>query len=406
MRLTLVISSLERGGAERVLSILASAWAKQRRCVSIVVLDRSDLPAYPLHHSIKLCGLGLPPGKSRHFLQAIWRNLRKLRLLRRAVRVSTPDVVISFMNIPNIITLLATRGMGIPVIVTEHVNPESMAIGRLWNILRRITYPLAAALVCPTGSMVASFQKQIKVRGYAIFNPLEAPSTSRKPSERNINRQAGRHTVVAMGRLAPEKGFDLLLEAFSRISELHAHWRLNVVGDGPLKQQLEAQAEALGLQEKVNFMGVFPDPAPVLCDADLFVFSSRFEGFGNALCEAMACGLPAISFDCTAGPSHIIRNGVDGVLVPPEDVAALASAMTRLMDDPEERERLASRAPEVLNRFSKESALLLWEHLFDEVLPRPYSSDRFNARRSSDPLNLRTGDCDRKQRDTHVTNFI
>ena len=89
------------------------------------------------------------------------------------------------------------------------------------------------------------------------------------------------------------------------------------------KAQLEAQAESLGLEGRVSFVGVVSDPFPLLRAADLFVFPSRFEGFGNALAEAMACGLPVISFDCPAGPSDIIRHGVDGVLVPPEDVPGL-----------------------------------------------------------------------------------
>ncbi len=171
-----------------------------------------------------------------------------------------------------------------------------------------------------------------------------------------------------MGRLVPQKGFDMLLDAFSRVAGKHPEWSLKVLGKGPLKAQLEAQAELLGLKNRVNFAGTVPDPFPVLRESDLFVFASRFEGFGNALAEAMACGLPVISFDCPAGPSEIILNGMNGVLVPREDVAALAAAMDHLMSEPAARARLACHAPEVLQRFSLDRILGMWDEVIDHAL--------------------------------------
>ncbi|HEY6249809.1 MAG TPA: glycosyltransferase, partial [Candidatus Angelobacter sp.] len=141
-----------------------------------------------------------------------------------------------------------------------------------------------------------------------------------------------------------------------------------IIGDGPLRSKLEEQSEALKLAGRVHFAGELADPFPALCAADVFVLSSRFEGFPMALAEAMACGLPVVSFDCPEGPREVIRNGTDGLLVPVGDVAALAVALDRLMSDPQERARLATRAPEVVQRFSRERVLSLWQQLFEELL--------------------------------------
>jgi GalNAc-alpha-(1->4)-GalNAc-alpha-(1->3)-diNAcBac-PP-undecaprenol alpha-1,4-N-acetyl-D-galactosaminyltransferase len=373
MRLTLVISSLERGGAERILSVLAGAWVERGIQVTLVTFDDRDVPAYPLHPGITLRSLRVPNETARNPLYAVYRNVRRIGRLRRHIRQSRPDLVMSFLDFPNVITLLATRGLGIPIIVSERANPQYVELSPIWKRLRRLLYPRASALVCQTSAMVSQLHETIKTPGYAIPNPVELPTTLASDSPKGGDTNA--RTIIAMGRLVPQKGFDLLLQAFAGIADQHPVWSVKVLGKGPLKDQLQAQAESLGLKNRVSFAGVISDPFPVLRAADLFVFSSRFEGFGNALTEAMACGLPVISFNCPAGPADIIRDGVDGILVPRDDVAGLARAMDRLMSDAAERERLALRAPEVLIRFSMESVLAMWEKVFQDVLrsrmPRP-----------------------------------
>jgi GalNAc-alpha-(1->4)-GalNAc-alpha-(1->3)-diNAcBac-PP-undecaprenol alpha-1,4-N-acetyl-D-galactosaminyltransferase len=367
MRLALVIPSLERGGAERILAMLAGKWAERGDQVTLMVFSRVEGTEYPLHGRVKLLSIDVPSVQAKNIAQALWRNIQRICRLRRAIGLYQPDVVISFLDFTNIVTALATRGMGIPLIVSERANPDHVPIGAIWNVLRRITYPFAEALVCQTKAMVPLVQKGIKIPGWAIPNPVELPvgfTATKKPSVGQ-----SRPTLVGMGRLVHQKGFDLLLEAFARVANRNPEWSLTIIGTGPLQKQLEEQAGALGLSDRVTFAGLLLDPFPVLSRADLFVFSSRFEGFGNALTEAMACGLPAISFDCPAGPGEIIRDGVDGILVPPENVEALAAAMDELMADKARRQHLAQRAPEVLARFSPERVLPQWDALFDSIVP-------------------------------------
>ena len=291
MRIAFVIPSLELGGAERTLAMLANAWAERGEEITVIIFNHAEGPSYPLHRNVRLCSLDVPNVRARHLVQAFSRNLLRVRRLRRAIRKSRPDVVISFMDFPNIITLLATRGLRVPLVITEHANPDYVDIGRVWGLLRRLMYRFADMLVCPTSQMAALLQKRVKVTGRGIPNPVELPAgvmESSKPPRGNIA-----HVVVGVGRLVPQKGFDLLLEAFSRVAGRHPDWSVTIIGAGPLKDQLEAQVTSLGLMHRVTFTGSLADPFPTMQAADLFVFSSRFEGFGNALASGFDAGFQA-----------------------------------------------------------------------------------------------------------------
>jgi glycosyltransferase involved in cell wall biosynthesis len=163
-----------------------------------------------------------------------------------------------------------------------------------------------------------------------------------------------------MGRLAPQKGFDLLIRAFASIAGQFKDWRVVILGDGPDRYQLAGLARSLWVERQVTFAGYQSDPLAWLRHASLFVLSSRYEGFPNALLEAMQCGLPVIAFDCASGPSEIVRHGTDGLLVPPEDVPALAEAMSRMAGNEELRRSLAQRATEVADRFPPGKIYASW----------------------------------------------
>jgi glycosyltransferase involved in cell wall biosynthesis len=168
-----------------------------------------------------------------------------------------------------------------------------------------------------------------------------------------------------MGRLFPVKGFDLLLRAFAIARAQVPGWTLHIWGEGPERQELEVLAKHLGLTSCTYLPGLTTQPFEILGGADLFVLPSRAEGFPNALVEAMACGLPVISTDFGGAARDIIRHGVDGLLVPPEDVSALAGALVSLMSDPEARAKLSARAGEVKQRFSSQRVIGMWELALD-----------------------------------------
>jgi len=338
---------------------LSAAWAERGRAVTLLTTDDGrEGSFFELHPAVRHRPLGLR-SVSRHPLQALTSNFRRLGILRRAFQVEHPDFIISFLDSNNVMCLLATRGLPrVPTVISERTDPSARSIGFAWEFLRRWTYPWADCLVTQSAHALGYFSPEVQARGRVIPNPVLplARMEGRSPGTRGPRR-----LVTTLGRLNRVKGHDLLVEAFASLAPEFPDWDLAIHGEGSERPALEARIRALGLTSRIQLPGATTQVAARLQEADLFVLPSRTEGFPNALAEAMACGLPVVSFDCRSGPSELIRPGVDGVLVPPEDVPGLARAMAGLMGDPAERARLSVQAPEVLNRFSLNRVLELWE---------------------------------------------
>jgi glycosyltransferase involved in cell wall biosynthesis len=366
MRLTLVISSLSGGGAERALVLLAKGLLENGHEVSVVTLYGEDADFYQLSKKIKRLALNIA-NDSPTLVHAIWNNISRIAILRTEICLLQPDIVISFLKETNILTLLALTNTDIPVLMSEQNNPNLDSSGSVWDKLRNLTYPKATKLVsCSKG--VDNYFDWIPERKRAvIYNPLTSieddNNTITLPEKVDLEKK----TLVAMGRLTYQKGFDILLSAFNKIAHKYPQWQLVILGEGELRQQLEDFRDELGLNHQVSFPGQIKNPFPVLKKSEIFILSSRYEGFGNVIIEAMGCGLPVIATDCPSGPREIIHDGVDGILVPTEDVCALAASMEHLMSNPEIAIRLGNTAKKTVNRFSLERIVENWEALIAEV---------------------------------------
>ena len=364
MRLTLVIHSLSAGGAEKIMTILANYWAERNWDITLLTFD-SDPSFYYLDDRVKHIPLAIA-SSSENIFTAIYENLIRIQVLRSAISKSRPDAVISFLSTVNILTIIATRGLKTPVIVEEHNYPDMCPLGRIWEILRMWTYPRADKVIALTARALGCLSPQIQARGYVLPNPV-LPIIFKE----NCQIQwIVKPSLIAMGRLDEQKHFDLLLQAFSTLKDNHPEWTLTILGEGKLRAQLEDLRDHLGLKDRVYLPGVVKNPHDFLRQADIFVMSSRFEGFPNAICEAMACGLPVISTDCPSGPREIIREGVDGNLVPTEDVLALSNAMQNLMLNESLRNHLAQNALEITDRFGLERIMAMWDKILQEVAHR------------------------------------
>lgn len=371
-RLTIVTENLRGGGVARFVTTFSNYWVARGWTITLLLYDDGMVPPfYDLDARVACVCLGMM-GYSPNPLVRLWHNLKRIRALRCAIRQSQPDCILSTMVSPNVLTLIAIQGLHLPIIVSERTDPFRYPLNKVWTLLRLWYYRKADRVTVQSESYKHYFPPTIQYICCAIPNPVPMPQNVQnvmKP-EQEPPTLGGAHTVVAIGRIGHEKGFDLLLQAFARIRATHPAWSLVLWGDGPEQANLEALTKKLGLDGCVHLPGRTKQVFEKLRLSDLFVLSSIFEGFPNALVEAMACGLPVIAFDCSAGVRDIIRDGVDGVLVPPEDVDALAVAMDRLMRDEGERRRLAARAPEVLERFGVERVMGMWEQVITEVLDK------------------------------------
>jgi glycosyltransferase involved in cell wall biosynthesis len=368
MQLTLIISSLSIGGAERVMSILANYWAQKGWQITLLTFDDgNEEPFYDLHPAIIHRPLGIK-GESSNVIQGLINNFTRIGVLRRAIKKSAPQAIISFLAQTNVIALLASSGLNLSVIISERSIPAYDGFNKIWACLMRWCYPKSSCLIVQNQSVLEYFSKEPKLRTQLIPNPVASPNDYESDPKKESKHTA--RVLLAMGRFVEEKGFDLLLKALAQVAHKHGNWSLVIWGEGPQRVPLEKLRDELGLQNKVYFPGLTQRSYEELKRADLFVLSSRHEGFPNVLCEAMACGLPVISFDCPSGPREIVRNGLDGILVPPEDIDALATAIDRLMDDEEERHRIAVRAPEVVERFGLEKVAGMWEEVINSSLKR------------------------------------
>lgn len=369
-RLTIVVPSLSLGGAEGVAAMMANHWAKQEQAVTLITLDSAETDTFALEEGVQRIALDLMQDSGNLF-QAISNNRLRINYLQAAIARSQPDVVISLTDRMNVLTLLATGKMRCPVFISERSDPRHHPIGRLWSFLRKRTYPRARTLVVQTQGVADFCRQWLKSTHIEVIpNAVPVPRSPEVPavSAETLAVRTPSNVILGLGRLSHEKGFDRLLGAFASVAAEFPDWRLRILGEGPLRELLQEQINKRGLQEQVELPGWTAEPELQLDQGAIFVLPSRYEGFPNALLQAMSRGLACISYDCESGPAEMIRSETNGLLVPADSVSELAQALKRLMGDEALRHRLAVAALQVTERFSVEKYFLHWEQLIDQAI--------------------------------------
>lgn len=358
-RLTIVIHSLTGGGSEHAAAAMATHWAEAGHPVVLLTLDSVKNDQIDVSPRVRRVGLNLM-SHSQNTWAAIRANQTRIRRLREALIESAPDRVISLTDRTNILTLLAARRTGLPVIVSERTDLRHHRIGRIWEWLRKRTYPAASSIVVQTEGMKAVAERLAGNSPVHVIPNSVPPVVSRATAPiAALSTKA--NWFAAVGRLSYEKGFDRLIEAFTRTAEALPDWNLLIIGDGPERERLQDAVERNHVADRVLVPGWIEQPWSAIPASAIVVLPSRYEGFPNVLLEAMSRGLPTVAFDCQSGPSEIICHHTDGILVSDGDVPALASAMQRLATDAELAERLGAAAKNVNDRFSPARVFAQWE---------------------------------------------
>lgn len=378
MRITLVIGGLTGGGAERVCVNLANSWLARSRQVTILTYAKSLVgPAYAVDPKVELRDIGWPRrandeelnpvsiapvlrGLERAGCSELIEETKIIAMLRHAILATAPDLVVSHIDMTNVRVLAAMQETDVPVIACEHTDLNQISLGQ-WQSARQGLYRLAAAVVAPHAA-IAEWLTERGAAAYTIPNPLFPPPRMQ------VDRNGKRRRMVTLGRLSPEKRPALLVRAFASIAGDFPRWDLEIYGAGPLHEPLAGLVEELA-PGRIHLRGFVRDSYRVLNGADLFVSSSWVEGFGNAIWEALACGVPVVAMECGSPVSSLVRDGVDGLIVR-GGISELASALSSLMGDGARRKAFAARAPEVVTRYSLESSLSAWDALLEQVVGR------------------------------------
>ena len=341
------LSDFGGGGAQKTLLNLAGAIDPAMLDVEFTVADTRG-PA----------SIWVPPGLAFHDLEGRSGMARSIPALARVIKERKPDVILSTMLHANIATWLAARlaASGAAVVLREtNSHRAQTGLGSLYRRLGRIAYRRADLVIALSEGVRRELVEDMALepgRTVTIPNPVQVAAirqqvrkARRRPSP--LPKWRG-PTIISVGRLFPQKAYEVLIDAVARHLP---DARIVILGEGPDRAALTQQAAQLGIAEQLVMPGFIEDVAPYLAHADVFALSSRWEGFGHVIVEAMAAALPIVSTDCPYGPTDIIEHEKTGLLVPPEDADALGRAIAMIAAEPALARTLARSGAAAAERF-------------------------------------------------------
>lgn len=358
-RIALFISSLQKGGSERVMVNLAEYFYQQKYEVILVTQYKKE-KEYEISPQIKRV-YSEPPeeelqgGRIHNFkvryqtLRNIWKNYK-------------PDVILAFLGKNNLMAILTAAFLPSRVAVSVRGEPTMEYAGRLQQFLAKWLFRYADGVILQTQMAKDFFPKAVRKKAVIMSNPLN-PVFLNRPLE-----QEKENLIVAAGRLDENKNHAMLIHAFAKIASEFPNMKVVIYGEGECRQELEALCVEKGLQDRILLPGSVTDVASCISRARIFVLTSNTEGMPNSIMEAMAMGLPVISTDCPCGgPATLIQDGENGLLIPVGDAYALADAMRRVLTDEELALKLGQNALKIRQNLAPEKVNKEWEDCLRKI---------------------------------------
>jgi glycosyltransferase involved in cell wall biosynthesis len=373
LRIGLLIHSLLPGGAERVCSLLANQWVKQGYQVTLMTFAPISMDAYTLAPGVQRVHIGQWQNSPNRW-HSFCKNIARVWRVRQQLRRSRLDVALSFMSVSNSCLAMAGLATRVACIGSERTYPPAVPLGKVGELSRWFMYGLLDAVVAQTEDAARWVLAHTRARVVAaVANPVCLPLSQQEPylAPQAVVRP-GAKLLLAVGRFSEEKRFDALIRAFAAAvqkvqSQSSITWQLVLVGDGELREPLETLVSQLGVKDQVLLPGRAGNIADWYAAADAFALSSRFEGYPNALLEALACGVPAVACDVLTGPRELIEDGVNGLLVA-NSPDALTSGLQQIMGNAPLRQHLASHADLTIRRHDIARIAARWEEIFRGAL--------------------------------------
>lgn len=348
MKISFVTSTLHSGGSERVMALLANSLSERGYDVEIICINK-HIVFYPIQENVRISFAEDEVGTS---------YLKKTRWLRKHIKTEKPDVVIAFMLEVYCMTLFALIGVDIPVISSERIDPHFF--GKAKGFMRWVLLRRTAHLVVQTQQIKSFYSKALQKRTTIIPNPVTDKVFDIQPVEKQDR-------LIAVGRLAYQKNYPMMFEAFKRLMDEFPSYQLVIYGDGPQREELEFQVSSGKIQDRVVLAGRTEKVIEEMNSSRVFLMTSDYEGMSNAMLEALCVGLPIITTE-VSGARDLVENGVNGFVTKPRDVEEFTKAIRKVLSDKELMERMEVNNKNKAKAYQKDHIVDQWESLIQQIV--------------------------------------